>query len=122
MKSTGDKQIALQKGISSASVAMSTAVGIMKAFEKPFPLNVAEAASVAAQGMAQLASINSASASGANSAGVKGSSASAAEPAMNRTLTVQGITAGQIFSGDSMRDFMEQMLQMQRDGYQVVLA
>ena len=123
MKSTGDKQIALQKGISSASVAMSTAVGIMKAFEKPFPLNVAEAASVAAQGMAQLASINSASASGANSAGVKGSSnASTAEPAMNRTLTVQGITAGQIFSGDSMRDFMEQMLQMQRDGYQVVLA
>jgi hypothetical protein len=122
MKSTGDKQIALQKGISSASVAMSTAVGIMKAFEKPFPINVAEAASVAAQGMAQLASINSASASGANSAGVKGSSASAAEPAMNRTLTVQGITAGQIFSGDSMRDFMEQMLQMQRDGYQVVLA
>jgi len=122
MKSTGDKQIALQKGISSASVAMSTAVGIMKAFEKPFPLNVAEAASVAAQGMAQLASINSASASGANSAGVKGGSASAAEPAMNRTLTVQGITAGQIFSGDSMRDFMEQMLQMQRDGYQVVLA
>jgi hypothetical protein len=72
--------------------------------------------------MAQLASINSASASGANSAGVKGSSASAAEPAMNRTLTVQGITPGQIFSGDSMRDFMERMLEMQRDGYQVVLA
>ena len=123
MKTQGDKQIALQKGIASAGVAISTAAGIMKAIEQfGWPGGLLPAAAVAAQGMAQLASINSASASGANSAGVKGGSASAAEPAMNRTLTVQGITAGQIFSGDSMRDFMEQMLQMQRDGYQVVLA
>jgi hypothetical protein len=124
MKTQGDKQIALQKGIASAGVAISTAAGIMKAIEQfGWPGGLLPAAAVAAQGMAQLASINSASASGANSAGVKGSSnASTAEPAMNRTLTVQGITAGQIFTGDSMRDFMEQMLQMQRDGYQVVLA
>jgi hypothetical protein len=123
MKAQGDKQIAVQKGIASAGVAISTAAGIMKAIEQfGWPGGLLPAAAVAAQGAAQLASINSASASGANSAGVKGSSASAAEPAMNRTLTVQGITAGQIFSGDSMRDFMEQMLQMQRDGYQVVLA
>jgi hypothetical protein len=124
MKAQGDKQIAVQKGIASAGVAISTAAGIMKAIEQfGWPGGLLPAAAVAAQGAAQLASINSASASGANSAGVKGSSnASTAEPAMNRTLTVQGITAGQIFSGDSMRDFMEQMLQMQRDGYQVVLA
>ena len=123
MKAQGDKQIAVQKGIASAGVAISTAAGIMKAIEQfGWPGGLLPAAAVAAQGAAQLASINSASASGANSAGVKGGSASATEPAMNRTLTVQGITAGQIFSGDSMRDFMEQMLQMQRDGYQVVLA
>jgi len=123
MKAQGDKQIAVQKGIASAGVAISTAAGIMKAIEQfGWPGGLLPAAAVAAQGAAQLASINSASASGANSAGVKGGSASATEPAMNRTLTVQGITPGQIFSGDSMRDFMEQMLQMQRDGYQVVLA
>jgi hypothetical protein len=74
--------------------------------------------------MAQLASINSASSSGGNSIGGVngGGGAAAAQPTMNRTLTVQGITAGQIFTGDAMRDFMERMLDMQRDGYQVVLA
>jgi hypothetical protein len=125
MKSTGNKQIGLQKGIASASVAISTAAGVMKAIEQyGWPGGLLPAAAVAAEGMAQLASINSASASGSNGAGgVKGGgSAAAAEPAMNRTLTVQGITPGQIFSGDSMRDFMERMLEMQRDGYQVVLA
>lgn len=125
MKSTGNKQIGIQKGIASAAVGISTAAGVMKAFEQyGWPNGLLPAAAVAAEGMAQLASINSASASGSNGAGgVRGGgSAAAAEPAMNRTLTVQGITPGQIFSGDAMRDFMEQMLQMQRDGYQVVLA
>ena len=125
MKTQGDKQIGIQKGIASAGVAISTAAGVMKAIEQyGWPGGLLPAAAVAAEGMAQLASINSASASGSNgSGGVKGGgSAAAAEPAMNRTLTVQGITPGQIFSGDSMRDFMERMLEMQRDGYQVVLA
>lgn len=125
MKTQGDKQIGIQKGIASAGVAISTAAGVMKAIEQfGWPGGLLPAAAVAAEGMAQLASINSASASGSNGAGgVKGGgSAAAAEPAMNRTLTVQGITPGQIFSGDAMRDFMERMLDMQRDGYQVVLA
>ena len=125
MQTQGDKQIGIQKGIASAGVAISTAAGIMKAIEQfGWPAGLLPAAAVAAQGMAQLASINSASSSGSNSIGGVngGGGAAAAQPTMNRTLTVQGITAGQIFTGDAMRDFMERMLDMQRDGYQVVLA
>ena len=124
MQTQGDKQIGIQKGIASAGVAISTAAGIMKAIEQfGWPAGLLPAAAVAAQGMAQLASINSASSSGSNSIGGVngGGGAAAAQPTMNRTLTVQGITAGQIFTGDAMRDFMERMLDMQRDGYQVVL-
>jgi hypothetical protein len=125
MQTQGDKQIGIQKGIASAGVAISTAAGIMKAIQDfGWPAGLLPAAAVAAQGMAQLASINSASSSGSNSIGGVngGGGAAAAQPTMNRTLTVQGITAGQIFTGDAMRDFMERMLDMQRDGYQVVLA
>jgi hypothetical protein len=125
MQTQGDKQIGIQKGIASAGVAISTAAGIMKAIQDfGWPAGLLPAAAVAAQGMAQLASINSASSSGSNSIGGVngGGGAAAAQPTMNRTLTVQGITPGQIFTGDAMRDFMERMLDMQRDGYQVVLA
>ena len=83
----------------------------------------AQAAAVAAAGAAQIATIHSASRGGGSKvASPAATSGGVASAAMNRTLTVQGITPGQIFSGDSMRDFMERMLEMQRDGYQVVLA
>jgi hypothetical protein len=75
-----------------------------------------------ATGLSAVSSIKSASKNSTGGGAAAASASSAAAPAMNRTLTVQGITPGQIFSGDAMRDFMEQMLQMQRDGYQVVLA
>ena len=121
--SEGDKQIALQKGISTAIAAINVAQGITKAFELPYPLNWAQAAAVAAAGAAQIATIHSASRSGGSKvASPAATSGGVASAAMNRTLTVQGITPGQIFSGDAMRDFMERMLDMQRDGYQVVLA
>lgn len=121
--SEGDKQIALQKGISTAIAAINIAQGITKAFELPFPMNWTQAAAVAASGAAQIAAINSASRGGGSKvASPSATSGGVASAAMNRTLTVQGITPGQIFSGDSMRDFMERMLEMQRDGYQVVLA
>lgn len=122
MATQGDKQIATQKAISTAIAAINTAQGISKAFaDYGWPGGLLPAAAVAAQGAAQIAAINSAS---RTSAGVSGPSSSGAGTStqMNRTLTVQGITPGQIFSGDAMRDFMDQMLQMQRDGYQVVLA
>lgn len=121
--SEGDKQIALQKGISTAIAAINIAQGITKAFELPFPMNWTQAAAVAASGAAQIAAINSASRGGGSKVtSPSATSGGVASAAMNRTLTVQGITPGQIFSGDSMRDFMERMLEMQRDGYQVVLA
>lgn len=121
--SEGDKQIGIQKAISSAIVAINTAQGVSKAFaEFGWPGGLLPAAAIAAQGAAQLAAINSASRNGGNVASPTTGGAGTATTAMNRTLTVQGITPGQIFSGDAMRDFMEQMLQMQRDGYQVVLA
>ena len=86
-------------------------------------MNWTQAAAVAASGAAQIAAINSASRGGGSKvASPSASSGGVASSAMNRTLTVQGITPGQIFSGDAMRDFMERMLDMQRDGYQVVLA
>lgn len=118
----GEKQIGIQKGISTAIAAINTAQGISKAFaDYGWPGGLLPAAAIAAQGAAQIAAINSASRTGAQVASPAASGGSA-QTAMNRTLTVQGITPGQIFSGDAMRDFMEQMLQMQRDGYQVVLA
>jgi len=125
MESGGNEMLGLAKAFGSAQALINTFVAGSQALADPtvpFWGKAAAFASMIATGLSAVSSIKSASKNSTGGGAAAASASSAAAPAMNRTLTVQGITPGQIFSGDAMRDFMEQMLQMQRDGYQVVLA
>lgn len=125
MESGGNEMLGLAKAFGSAQALINTFVAGSQALADPtvpFWGKAAAFASMIATGLSAVSAIKGASKNAGGGAASAAGTPAAAAPAMNRTLTVQGITPGQIFSGDSMRDFMEQMLQMQRDGYQVVLA
>lgn len=125
MEQGGGQMLSIAKAFGAAQAFINTFVAGSQALADPtvpFWGKAAAFASMVATGLQAVNSIKSAT-PGGGGAGASGAAATpATTTAMNRTLTVQGITPGQIFSGDAMRDFMEQMLQMQRDGYQVVLA
>jgi hypothetical protein len=126
------------KAVAIAQAIINTLQGITQAMTLPFPLNWAQAAAVAAAGFAQVAKIRStqpgAGGGGAGAAGIGGGggaaqAGAAGTPAaqggadgQHRTLVVQGISPNQIVTGEFMRDFLEQVADAQRDGYQVVVA
>jgi hypothetical protein len=120
------------KAVAIATALINTYQGITKALaEYPPPISFAMAALQAAAGFAQVANIQSQTKSGgaggrSAGGGVSGGAASAqaAEVAGGRsnTLTVQGISPGQLFSGDVVRAFAGELLQFQRDGGRVILA
>jgi len=45
-----------------------------------------------------------------------------AGPAANQTLTVSGITADALFDGDSIRGLVQQIVEFQRDGGNVIIG
>lgn len=125
MEQGGGQMLGIAKAFGAAQALINSYVAASQALADPtvpFWGKAAAFASMVATGLQAVNSIKSATPGGGGGGAGAGAAPAVASSAMNRTLTVQGITAGQIFSGDSMRDFMEQMLQMQRDGYQVVLA
>jgi hypothetical protein len=66
---------AAQKAFGIASIVMDTAIGIMKAFELPFPLNWAQATAIAAMGATQLATIGGSGGGSSPAAGGTGATA-----------------------------------------------
>ena len=112
--------------------AIGAALKALAAYPPPFSY-IAAAAALAA-GIAKVAAIKSTSeGGGGGGAAASGGSASPmaptaqpgaqAAPAGNsRTLLVQGINPGQMFSGDVVRDLAGRLLDYQRDGGKVVLA
>ena len=125
MEQGGGQMLGIAKAFGAAQALINSYVAASQALADPtvpFWGKAAAFAAMVATGLQAVNSIKSATPGGGGGGAGAGAAPAVASSAMNRTLTVQGITAGQIFSGDSMRDFMEQMLQMQRDGYQVVLA
>lgn len=125
MEQGGGQMLGIAKAFGAAQALINSYVAASQALADPtvpFWGKAAAFASMVATGLQAVSSIKGASPGGGGGAPTAASSGGGASSAMNRTLTVQGITPGQIFSGDAMRDFMERMLDMQRDGYQVVLA
>lgn len=125
MEQGGGQMLGIAKAFGAAQALINSYVAASQALADPtvpFWGKAAAFASMVATGLQAVNSIKGASPGGGGGAPTATSSGGVASSAMNRTLTVQGITPGQIFSGDAMRDFMESMLDMQRDGYQVVLA
>jgi len=45
-----------------------------------------------------------------------------AAPSMNQTITVQGIGADSLFSGDAVRTLIDRLIDAQRNGARIVLA
>lgn len=116
------------KAVAIATALINTYQGITKALATyPPPISTAMAAIQAAAGFAQVAKIRSQTSKGGGSGGGGGgggeAAAAAAVPAtgVTNTLTVQGISPTQMFSGDAMRGLAEQLLEYQRNGGTVVL-
>lgn len=116
------------KAASIAAAVINTAQAITKNLSAyPWPISAAMAALAAASGAAQIATIKSTNiGGGGKTPSVRGGSGGGTEPQQqalpSQTISVQGISPTQLFSGEAMRGLMEELLQRQRDGAHVVLA
>ena len=111
-----------------AQAVVNTAEGITRSLAAygGTPLGWAAAAAVGVAGAAQIASILSASPGsaqrpsvGADRGTVEAEGQQAQQP-QQRTLLIQGVDPGQMFSGEQVRDLMDRIGEAQRDGYRVV--
>jgi hypothetical protein len=127
MASTLTTVFSKSKAAAIAAAIINTAVGITKALSTlPPPLSWAQAALIAASGAAQIATISRTNASGGSGgapsvSGSGGSGADTSAAAMPQQLMVQGISPGQMFSGEVVRDFAQKLIDFQKDGGVVVL-
>lgn len=103
--------------------------------EYPGPLGFAMAAAAAAAGLAQIATIRSTSNKGGGGGGgrasvpssVPTSSGSSSSdrpqaPSLSQTLYLRGMAASELYSGESVRAIVAQLIEYQRDGGKIVLA
>jgi hypothetical protein len=119
------------KKIAIAAALVNTFEGVTKALSAyPPPLSYIAAAGALASGMAQVMNIRKTTAEGGGGGGTSmAASSDAATTAAaaggggerSQTLMVQGISPGQFYSGESVKDLAERLLAYQRDGGQVVL-
>jgi hypothetical protein len=135
--------IALGKALSIAQIIQNTAVAQMRALAELGPLAGSAAAAkigvmgkvqmglVAATGLVQAAGVMSGGSQSlaiGNTIQQAASSSSPmqannmAAPAMNQTITVQGIGADSLFSGDAVRTLIDRLIDAQRNGARIVLA
>lgn len=102
------------KAAAIAAAIINTAVGITEAMKLPFPLNIAQAALVAAMGAAQIATIKSTNQNGggrtpttsvgSGGGGTPEPSTGTANP--GRSLFIQGIDPAQYFSGRQLENLI----------------
>jgi hypothetical protein len=135
--------LALGKALSIAQIIQNTAVAQMRALAELGPLAGSAAAAkigvmgkvqmglVAATGLVQAAGVMSGGSQSlaiGNTIQQAASSSSPmqannmAAPAMNQTITVQGIGADSLFSGDAVRTLIDRLIDAQRNGARIVLA
>lgn len=111
-----------------AAAIINTAQGITKALADGGMFGWAQAALIAATGAAQIAKIRSTNSNGGGGGAPSVAAGSGADAgtgggmADERTLFIQGLSPGDLFGSEAVRGLMEKMLQMQRDGYHVVIA
>jgi hypothetical protein len=135
MNTENRKLFEIGKAAAIAQATISTYQGAAQALKDiPYPFNIAAAASVGVAGAVQIANIKSTSlgSGGAVAAGVPGGSTpSGMTPTQTvgnnqnapagGTLTVQGLSAASLFSGDAVAQIAEELLDYQKRGGNVVL-
>jgi hypothetical protein len=127
--------IALGKGLAIAQVIQNTAVAQMRALAELGPLAGPAAAAkigmygkvqagiIAATGLVQAASVGSGG--GGIGGSVTAGNASSNAPAtsgLSQTITIQGMSSGDLFSGDAVRTLIDKLIDAQRNGARIVLA
>lgn len=131
MNSESRKMFEIGKAAAIANSLISTYEGITASLKLGFPVGLIGAAAIGAAGFAQIANIRSQSfggggagavATGSNTAAVNAASTPAAAGPAGGTLTVQGLSAGSLFTGDTVSQLAESLLDYQRKGGSVVLA
>ena len=105
-----------QKGAAIAQAIINTSVGIMRAFATlDPPFSFITAALIAAQGVAQIATIRSTNEDG--SGGGAPSVATAPEQSVGgRSLTINGVDPAHVFSGMQVRGLIDQINDEVRNG------
>ncbi len=138
MNTENKKLFEIGKVAAIAQAAISTYQGAAQALKDvPYPFNIAAAASVGIAGAVQIANIKATSFSsggGAVAAGAPGGSTPSgmtstqqapAQPEQQGpaggTLTVQGLSASSLFSGDAVAQIAEELLDYQRRGGAVLI-
>ena len=132
--------IALGKAVAIADIIRHTAVAQMHAMAQLGPIAGPAAAAkigvmgkiqaglVAATGLVQAGSVGGGNGSSVSmpSSGSSSSQSSAsgapAAPSMNQTVTIQGVSSGDLFSGDAVRTLIDKLIDAQRNGARIVLA
>jgi len=131
LEKTGDKNLAAAKAFAVAEAIINTAQGITKALAQGGMFGFAGAAAVAAAGAAQIATILSANKGSSRRPAVSGSGASSGsgEATRNDTpsggtvnLQIQGLSRDELYSGEQVRELMDRMVELQRDGYQLIVV
>ncbi len=133
--------IALNKALSIAQAIQNTSVAFTKALTidptgslaaRVATMGAVQVGIIGATGLAEAAGVFSGggASGGSVSAGGGGASSGGSAPAQQPqqqapaggTLTVQGISASSIFSGDAVRELAEELIDYQKRGGQVVIA
>lgn len=130
--------IALGKAVAIADIIRHTAVAQMHAMAQLGPIAGPAAAAkigvmgkiqaglVAATGLVQAGSVGGGSSvslpSSGSSSSQSGASGGASAPSMSQTITIQGVSSGDLFSGDAVRTLIDKLIDAQRNGARIVLA
>jgi hypothetical protein len=126
----------IQKAANISQAIMDTYAGANRALKDfPAPFSYAVAGATLAAGLSRVASIKSQTFGGASTAaastggaGVAATSGMAQQAgsgggaATNQSITVQGIGADSLFSGDAVRTLIDRLIDAQRNGARIVLA
>ena len=127
MNSESRKMFEIGKAAAISQSMVSTYTGMTKALELGWPLGPIAAGAIGLAGFANVQSIRSQSfkggggASGSTTEAVN-ASASPVQSSAGGTLTVTGLDANSLFTGDSVSKIAEELLEYQRNGGQVVLV
>lgn len=122
----------IQKAANIAQAVMDTHAGAARALKDfPAPISYGVAAATVVAGLARVNAIKSQQFGGTAAAGGGGSTAmpsgasgggAAQAPGMQQTITIQGIGAGDIFGGESVRLLIDKLIDAQRNGAKILLA
>jgi hypothetical protein len=122
----------INKAAAIGQAIIDTQAGAARALKDfPAPWSYAVAGATYASGIARVGAIKSQQFGGSGGAGGGGStslpsapsnSAAASGQAMNQTISVQGISSSDLFSGDAVRTLIDRLIDAQRNGARIVLA